>query len=180
MFGGQLGGKFVSRFYNKATGAGQLEESALGRGAREPGKEYDAPYYIPGAAQMEDGSYQPNNTSTDGTFSAGVYGTKARDFIKKPLDHISEAQLFSSTYFKLREVSLGYALPAKWLANGKFIKNARVAVTARNLFLITPKSNKHFDPEVTTATDGGGLIPGFENMSTPSTREMGVSLNLNF
>jgi hypothetical protein len=48
------------------------------------------------------------------------------------------------------------------------------------LFLITPKSNKHFDPEVTTATDGGGLIPGFENMSTPSTREMGVSLNLNF
>jgi TonB-linked SusC/RagA family outer membrane protein len=180
MFGGQFGGKFISRFYNKAAGAGQLEESALGRGSRAPGTEYDAPYFIPGAAQMEDGSYQPNNTSTDGTYSAGVYGTNARYFIKKPLDHISEAQLFSSTYFKLREVSLGYALPAQWLANGKFIKNVRIAVTARNLFLITPKSNRHFDPEVTTATDGGGLIPGFENMSTPSTREMGVSLNLNF
>jgi TonB-linked SusC/RagA family outer membrane protein len=180
MFGGQYGGKFVSRFYNKVAGAGQLEESALGRGARAPGTEYDNPYYIPGAAQMADGSYQPNNTSTDGTYSAGVYGTKARDFIKKPLDHISEAQLFSSTYFKLRELSIGYALPSKWMANGKFIKMARISVTGRNLFLITPKSNKHFDPEVTTATDGGGLIPGFENMSTPSTREMGVSLNLNF
>ena len=180
MFGGQYGGKFVSRFYNKATGAGQLEESAMGREARSPGKEYDAPYFIPGAAKMADGTYQPNNTSTDGTYSAGVYGTNARYFIKKPLDHISEAQLFSSTYFKLREVSIGYALPSKWITGGKFIKNARIAVTGRNLFLITPKSNKHFDPEVTTATDGSGLIPGFENMSTPSTREMGISLNLNF
>lgn len=180
MFGGQFGGKFVSQFFNKAAGAGQLEESALGREAREPGKEYDANYYIPGAALMADGSYQPNNTSTDGTFSTGVYGTNARYFIKKPLDHISEAQLFSSTYFKLRELSIGYALPAKWMANGKFIKNARIALTGRNLFLITPKSNKHFDPEVSTSTSGGGLIPGFETMSTPSTREMGVSLNLNF
>jgi TonB-linked SusC/RagA family outer membrane protein len=180
MFGGQYGGKFVSRFYNKATGAGQLEESELGRGARTPGTEYDNPYFIPGAAQMPDGTYQPNSTSSDGTYSTGVYGTNARNFIKKPLDHISEAQLFSSTYFKLRELSIGYALPSKWIAGGKFIKTAKISVTGRNLFLITPKSNKHFDPEVTTATDGGGLIPGFENMSTPSTREMGVSLNLVF
>ena len=27
---------------------------------------------------VADGSYQPNNTSTDGTYSAGVYGTNAR------------------------------------------------------------------------------------------------------
>ncbi|KAA6436690.1 SusC/RagA family TonB-linked outer membrane protein [Dyadobacter flavalbus] len=178
-FGGQFGGEFVSRFFNKAAGAGQLEESALGRSARPAGTEYDAPYYIPGAAQMEDGSYKPNNTSTDGTYSAGVYGTNARNFIKKPLDHISEAQIFSSTYFKLRELSLGYSLPSKWIS-GKYIKNARISVTGRNLLLFTPKSNKHFDPEVATATSGGGLIPGFENMSTPSTREMGVSINLNF
>ncbi|TLV03872.1 SusC/RagA family TonB-linked outer membrane protein [Dyadobacter luticola] len=179
MFGGQFGGEFISRFFNKAAGAGQLEESALGRSARAPGTEYDNPYYIPGAAQMADGSFQPNNTSTDGTYSQGVYGTNARYFIKKPLDHISEAQLFSSTYFKLRELSLGYALPTKWIS-GKYIKGARISVTGRNLFLITPKSNRHFDPEVATATAGNGLIPGFENMSTPSTREMGVSLNLNF
>ncbi|CAG5002248.1 TonB-dependent receptor SusC [Dyadobacter sp. CECT 9275] len=179
MFGGQYGGKFISRFYNKAAGAGQLEESAMGRSARAPGTEYSSPYYIPGAAQMDDGSYQPNNTSTDGTYSKGVYGTNARYFIKKPLDHISEAQLFSSTYFKLRELSFGYSLPTKWIGV-KYIKAAKISVTGRNLWLITPKSNKHFDPEVATATAGNGLIPGFENMSTPSTREMGVSLNLNF
>ncbi|MBX3257643.1 MAG: SusC/RagA family TonB-linked outer membrane protein [Chitinophagaceae bacterium] len=179
LFAGQYGGKFISRFYNKAAGAGQLEEAALGREARAAGQEYADQYYIPGAAQMPDGSYQQNSTSKDGTYSEGVYGTNARYFIKKPLDHISEAQLFSSTYFKLRELSIGYSLPSK-ITNGTFIKNARIAVTGRNLLLFTPKSNKHFDPEVSVATGGSGLIAGFENMSTPSTKEMGLSLNLSF
>jgi len=179
LFAGQFGGKFISRFYNKASGAGQLEETTKGRGARPAGSEYNAPYYIDGAAQMADGSYQKNSTSTDGTYSAGVYGTTARGFIKKPLDHISEAQLFSATYVKLRELSFGYSLPANIIGRS-FIKTAKIALTGRNLFLFTPKSNRHFDPEVATATSGSGLVPGFENMSTPSTREMGVSLNLNF
>lgn len=179
LFAGQYGGKFISRFYNKAAGAGQLEEAAMGREARAPGQEYSSNYFIPGAAQMGDGSYQQNSTSKDGTYSEGVYGTNARYFIKKPLDHISEAQLFSATYFKLRELSFGYSLPAK-ITNGTFIKGARLAVTGRNLLLFTPKSNKHFDPEVSVATGGGGLIAGFENMSTPSTKEMGLSLNLSF
>ncbi|MBN8859601.1 MAG: SusC/RagA family TonB-linked outer membrane protein [Sphingobacteriales bacterium] len=179
LFAGQYGGKFISRFFNKAAGSGQLIEAELGRAARPAGHEYDAPYYIPGAAQMPDGSYQQNSTSKDDTYSEGVYGTNARYFIKKPLDHISEAQLFSSTYFKLRELSLGYNLPVKFTSS-TFIKKARIAVTGRNLLLFTPKSNKHFDPEVSVATGGDGLIPGFENMSTPSTREMGLSLNLSF
>lgn len=179
LFAGQFGGKFISRFYNKASGAGQLEETTKGRGARAAGAEYNAPYYIEGAAQMTDGSYQKNSTSTDGTYSTGVYGTTARGFIKKPLDHISEAQLFSATYIKLRELSFGYSLPVNIIGRS-FIKTAKIALTGRNLFLFTPKSNRHFDPEVATATSGSGLVPGFENMSTPSTREMGVSLNLNF
>ena len=179
LFAGQSGGKFISRFFNKAAGSGQLEESALGREARVKGKEYVDPYYIVGAAQMADGTYQQNSTSTDGTYSKGVYGTNARYFIKKPLDHISESQLFSATYFKLRELSLGYSLPARVLGKS-FVKTARLSLIGRNLLLFTPSSNKHFDPEVATSTVGNGLIPGFENMSTPSTREMGVSLNLNF
>lgn len=179
MFGGQYGGKFISRFYNKANGAGQLIESAAGRSARAPGTEYDDPYFVVGAAEMTDKTYVPNSTSTDGTFSTGVYGTNARNFIKRPLDHISEAQLFDATYFKLRELSFGYTVPEKWLGKN-FVKAATISVSGRNLLLFTPKSNQHFDPEVATATQGNGLVPGFENMSTPSTREMGINLNINF
>lgn len=179
LIAGQVGGKFISRFYNKAVGSGMLIESAEGRSARPVGQEYNSPYYIPGAAQMPDGTYQPNNTSTDGTFSEGVYGTDIRYFFKGRMDHISEAQLFSTTYFKLRELSFAYSMPGKWFGKTS-ISTARIAITGRNLFLWTPKSNKHFDPEVAVATAGNGLIPGFENMSLPSTREFGLSLNLSF
>lgn len=179
LFAGQLGGKFISRFYNKAAGSGQLIESAMGRGERAPGTEYDAPYYAQGAALMSDGSYQPNSTGDAGKLDAGVYGTDIRSMIKGQMDHISEAQLFSATYFKLREMSVGYSLPHK-LIGSTFIKSAKISLTGRNLLLFRPDSNHHFDPEVAIATTGNGLIPGFENMSVPSMREVGVSLNLNF
>ena len=179
LFAGQFGGKFISRFYNKAAGSGQLLESAWGRGERAPGTEYDAPYYAQGAALMPDGSYQPNSTGDPGRLDAGVYGTDVRSMVKGLMDHISEAQLFSATYFKLRELSVGYSLPNKLIEN-VFIKNARISLTGRNLLIFRPKSNHHFDPEVSVATTGSGLIPGFENMSVPSTREIGLSLNLNF
>lgn len=170
------GGKFISRFYNKAMGAGQLKETLKGRAARPVGQEYDAPYYIEGAA-LVNGSYVANATSTDGTYSEGIYGTDARYF-HKAIDHISEAQLFDATYAKLREVRLGYTFPKKWF-NG-YLQDVKLSLVARNLFLWTPDSNQHFDPEVATATSGSGLVPGFENMSLPSTRSFGVNLNVKF
>ncbi|WEK34300.1 MAG: SusC/RagA family TonB-linked outer membrane protein [Candidatus Pseudobacter hemicellulosilyticus] len=176
---GQVGGQFVSRFYNKAVGSGMMAESVEGRSARTKGNEYSSPYYIPGAAQMSDGSYQANNTSTDGTFSQGVYGTDIRGFFKGRMDHITESQLFSGTYFKLRELSVGYSLPASMLSR-TFVTAARLSFTGRNLVLWTPSGNRHFDPEVSVATASNGLIPGFENMSLPSTKEYGISLNLQF
>ena len=171
------GGEFISRFYNKGVGSGQLIESAGGRSAREVGHEYDDPYYMVGAA-LVDGSYVQNSTSTDGTFSEGVHGTNARYFHKGFLDHISEGQLFDATYVKLREVKFGYKVPTKIFKN--YIKDLYVSVVGRNLFLWTPDSNQHFDPEVATATTGSGIVPGFENMSLPSTRSFGINLNVKF
>ncbi|RKN77897.1 SusC/RagA family TonB-linked outer membrane protein [Ulvibacterium marinum] len=171
------GGEFISRFFNKGVGAGQLIETRVGRSAREIGREYDDPYYKVGAAQLPDGTYVPNSTSTDGTFSEGVYGTDARQF-HKSIDHISEAQLFDATFAKLRELRFGYQFPNEWFKG--LIRDVQFSIVGRNLFLWTPDSNQHFDPEVATATGGGGLIPGFENMSLPSTRSVGFNLNMKF
>lgn len=173
----RYGGEFISRFYNKGVGAGQLIESGEGRSARPVGQEYDDPYYIPGAA-LVGSEYVSNSTSTDGTYSEGVYGTDVRSFYKGQLDHISEAQLFDATYVKLRELRLGYTFPDKTFKN--LVKDVRLSLVGRNLFLWTPKSNVHFDPEVAVATSGDGIIPGFENMSLPSTKSIGVNLSLKF
>ncbi|WP_421919292.1 SusC/RagA family TonB-linked outer membrane protein [Marinifilum sp.] len=171
------GGEFISRFYNKAMGAGQLKESAIGRSARPVGEEY-GDYYIAGAAALSDGTYVANSTSADGTYSEGVHKIDARYFHKGFLDHISEGQLFDATYVKLREVKLAYKFPNKLFND--VVKDVQLSLVGRNLFLWTPDSNQHFDPEVSTATTGNGLIPGFENMSLPSTRSYGFNLSLKF
>ena len=171
------GGKFISRFFNKAMGSGQLKESLLGRAARIVGTEYDNLYYRNGAAQVN-GVYVQNGTSTDGTYSKGVYGTSARYFIKNWYDSNSEAQLFDATYMKLRELKFGYTVPGKVFRN--VVKDVTLSIVGRNLFLWTPKSNQHFDPEVSVATSSDGLVPGFENMSLPSTKSYGFNLSFKF
>ncbi len=179
LFDTRQGGKFISRFYNKAMGAGILEESAIERAAREPGTEYDVDYYLAGAAQIMDSEgnvtgYEQNLTSTDGTASEGIYGTSARNYYKRYHDHNSESQLFDASFIKLRELSLGYTLPNKLFGNSGF-SDVRVSFVGRNLALWT--DNQHFDPEASMATTGGGLAPGFENMSLPSTRSWGFNLS---
>src|SRR5690606_18374465 len=131
-------------------------------------------YYHKGAALNNEGAYVPNRTSTDGTASEGVYGTTARAYYKQYHDHNSESQLFDASVIKLREVSIGYAIPQKLLGNVP-VRDVRLSLVGRNLMLWT--DNIHFDPEGAMATTGGGLVPSFENMSLPSTKSYGVNLS---
>ncbi|MBT30950.1 MAG: SusC/RagA family protein [Thalassobius sp.] len=175
LFDVRHGGKFLSRFFNKAMGAGQLLESAEGRAARVVGTEYDDPYYHAGAVDMGDGTYEQNLQIFDGTYSAGIYGTSARNFHKSYYDHNSESQMFDASFVKLRELKIGYQVPNAIMGNLPF-RNVSVSFVGRNLKLWT--DNQHFDPE-TGATTGSGLVPGFENMSIPSTKSYGFNLSFN-
>lgn len=173
------GGVFVSRTLNKGIGAGQLVETEVGRGAREAGKEYDGLYYIEGAALLADGSYTSNLTINDGTYSQGVYGTDARSFHKNYYDHNSEAQLLDASFVKLRELKLGYQLPQSLLKK-VYLQNATVSLFGRDLLLFTDSKNKHIDPENAMANTGNGLVLGFENLSIPSSRSVGIQVNVSF
>ena len=177
LFDIRQGGVFVSRTINKGIGAGQLIETEAGRGAREPGKEYDDPYYLEGAALLDDGSYAPNLTVFDGTYSQGVYGTDARSFHKDYYDHNSEAQLVDASFVKMRELKFGYTFPQKWISKA-MIKSLSLYFVGQNLFLWT--DNQHLDPEAAMANTGNGLVQGFENLSVPSSRSLGFQLNVSF
>lgn len=176
------GGVFISRFLNKGMGTGIMKESGDIRLLREQGYEYvdrdgnTTLYYHQGAADMGDGTYAQNLTSTDGSLSEGVYGASARDYNKRYYDHISEAQLLDASYVKLRELSFGYSLSKKLLRNTPF-KNVELSIIGRNLKLWT--ENPHFDPEAAVANGAGGLVPGFENMSLPSTKSWSFNIKLN-
>ncbi|MBL7700340.1 MAG: SusC/RagA family TonB-linked outer membrane protein [Chitinophagaceae bacterium] len=92
---------------------------------------------------------------------------------------------YDATNFRLREMTLGYQVPIK---RSKIIQNARVSLVGRNLFFIYRGKSKmdipglgkrkmKFDPDMTL---GNGNWQGVEYGAIPSTRSLGVNLQLTF
>lgn len=85
--------------------------------------------------------------------------------------------LVSADFWKIREVSLSYNLPTKWLAFAKnAIKGANFTLSGRNLFMFLPKTNEWVDPEHSNTTGNAQGVPGLNNV--PTTRIFGASLNI--
>jgi len=154
---GKFGGKIYSFTYVTGTEAGSLANTLPGR---EEGITGD------GVVLNPDGTYSPN------TEKVAAY-TYYRGYYKRPN---VESSTFDATYAKLREVMLGYNLPAKFLAN-KWIQSAQINLVGRNLLLFTKVPN--IDPE-TSFVSGGTVVPGIENAQIPSTRSWGIDIKLNF
>ncbi len=90
-----------------------------------------------------------------------------------------EVNVFDATVFRLREVSLGYQLPKKWLSKTPF-GTATLSMSGRNLWYLAPNFPKYlnFDPEVSSL--GAGNSQGFDFIGIPTTRRVGVNLRLSF
>lgn len=98
---------------------------------------------------------------------------------------IGEFYAYNATNFRVREVSIGYGFPL----NNAFIKSARLSAMARNLFWIyrgksildVPGFSKRkmwMDPDM-SVYNGNGLM-GVEYGAMPSTRSIGLNLQLTF
>ncbi|WP_203558648.1 SusC/RagA family TonB-linked outer membrane protein [Bacteroides sp. 51] len=88
---------------------------------------------------------------------------------------VGEEFLHDATYVKLREISIGYTLPATWLRKTP-ISNVKVSVVGRDLFNIYKAApvNAEF------AQNSQDVFQAFELASFPSTRTVGFSLNVKF
>lgn len=92
---------------------------------------------------------------------------------------------YDATNFRVREATLGYGLP---ISKMSFIKAARLSVVARNLFWLYRGKSKldipgigkrkmWFDPDMSL---GNGNYQGVEYGTMPSTRSVGLNLQLTF
>lgn len=120
-----------------------------------------------GVVQNPDGSYSPNTTTVSA--ETWYYGNAYRR-------ENTESNTFDASYVKLREVSINYSFPNKWIKAAK-IQNMSIGLVGNNLALWTKVPN--IDPE-TQAISGGTLLPGFEVLQFPSSRNYGVKLNVSF
>ncbi|MFH1762986.1 MAG: SusC/RagA family TonB-linked outer membrane protein, partial [Gemmatimonadota bacterium] len=84
-----------------------------------------------------------------------------------------EASIDDATYLKLREVRLGYELPASLMSRMGF-SSGNIALIGRNLFLWAPNID-NIDPE--TAFDASN-VQGIEFGQFPTARSIGLSLTI--
>jgi len=86
----------------------------------------------------------------------------------------------SGDFWKLREVSISYDLPASLLSKTKFIKAATISLQGRNLFVWLAKDNYYTDPEYSDAgNDNNGI--GLTGLGqTPPSRFYGATLSVTF
>ncbi len=115
---------------------------------------------------LSDGS--PNNIPVQvgnnyWTSSVGGFGSVDESFVQ------------STTWVRLREVTLSWDFNPKWFS-GTFVQGGSLVVNGRNLYFWTPYLG--VDPE--TSLQGTGNAQGFEYFNMPSTRSVSVGLNLSF
>jgi ferric enterobactin receptor len=120
-----------------------------------------------GVVQNADGTYSPNTTNVS---AENWYYDNAfrRDNI--------EANSFDASYVKLRELSLNYKFSKKFNDTMK-MQNLTIGLIGNNLALWTNVPN--IDPE-SQALSGGTLLPGFEVLQLPSSRNYGIKLTASF
>lgn len=120
-----------------------------------------------GVTLNAEGQYVPNTAVAVNvpTYYSKIYG---RDNV--------EANVFDATYTKLREVRLAYTLPGAWLSK-TFLREATVGVFGRDLY--TWSDFPAFDPETATL-DNSTITPALEIGQFPSTRTMGINLQISF
>lgn len=99
---------------------------------------------------------------------------KGQDYWRR-LNGVLESVIQDATYIKLRNVSVGYVLPAKLIERTP-LKSASFTVTGRNLWIHSP----HFtggDPENNSFGSSNGSL-GMYSFSTPTPRSINISLKV--
>lgn len=81
-------------------------------------------------------------------------------------DVSDEAVTFDATFVKLREITLTFDIPKKWTSKIKMEK-ATVSFIGRNIWMWS--YIKYVDPDT-----------GYDNLQTPSSRNLGFNINLTF
>ena len=149
------GGKFISNTDNYACQQGTSARTLYGRKS--------------GEQIVVDGVTEDGQVNTKGV-NAETYWTSIAGS-----DGIAEEFLYSASYIKMREMSLGYILPAHWFANTP-IKYVKLSLVGRDLFYFHKAAP--VNPE--GAFSRSDYAQAFELASMPPTRSFGFSLNVKF
>jgi TonB-dependent starch-binding outer membrane protein SusC len=89
----------------------------------------------------------------------------------------SSASMFSGAYFKIKQLQLGYTLPAS-ITKRALISRLRCYVSLDDFFTITKYPG--CDPETATSSNNGASSSGYDNGTYPQSKKVTFGLNITF
>jgi TonB-linked SusC/RagA family outer membrane protein len=117
---------------------------------------------------------------TTGVLESGAANTTTatpQDYYRTVAQRITSSSVVDGDFIKLRQVTLGYTVPASVFERVPVLRAVQVSFVARNLGFLMRKAD-NIDPE---ASFGSNVkYYGIEGTSLPSTRSYGVNLNFKF
>ena len=136
------------------------------------------PFIIPNSVRENaDGTYTENSTPI--YLGNGSYQTYFNDY---GYGFGGEAYLLDRSFVKLRNISLTWNVPKKWVRKMS-LSNLSVTAFCNNVFTWTASDNYYVDPESTTVSQAsyGDLATQFGELYTnPSCRVFGCNLSVKF
>jgi TonB-linked SusC/RagA family outer membrane protein len=170
----QQGGSVFSLDLWYGMGTGLYEETVgnndLGNPLRDP------------IVQNEDGTYASNSGGVllEGVLADGTPNTKrvhGDDYrVFGWSQNPNAGFVYDASYVKLREVVISYSIPEKVMNNVSWLAGATFSLVGSNLWIIS-KNLPHADPE---ASQSSGNVQGWQSGVMPTTRNIGLTVNLQF
>lgn len=102
-------------------------------------------------------------------------GLGANRWVRYGFGGVSEDYIFDSSWVRLREASLSYALPSG-LLDTSFLTSGSITLSGRNLFLITDYPG--IDPETNLTGASNGI--GLDYFNQPNTKSYSLTVKVNF
>lgn len=170
----QKGGDIFSldMYYGLATGI--YKETSflndLGNPVRDPVVGDVVNGYDPTSGGMINDGVNPDGNVNKTRISCSNYG--AFGYVRNP----NKAFVYDASFVKLREISLTYLFPEKFIKKTPFT-SASFSVTGSNVWIIS-KHLPYADPE--SGLGAGNLAQGYSIGSLPTTKDFGFNLKVTF
>ncbi|RDY60060.1 SusC/RagA family TonB-linked outer membrane protein [Flagellimonas nanhaiensis] len=178
LFDWRQGGELLSRTRLIAATSGNVVETLWGRSP-----EFGGPH--PG---ISDSGLDYGGANSDGVIGDGVRQTGDGSYVQNDVIVPANAYhnnryrrgnetegIYDATFIKLREARLSYSLPNKVLEK-LGVQDFTFSLIGTNLWLWAKDFN-HGDPEL-LSFGSGAYVPGVENATVPTTRSIGMAVNM--
>jgi len=131
-----------------------------------------------------DDDTQSYNATSGGIIEEGVLSDGTINWVRRSQENLyaigyksdpNARFVYDASYIKLREITLTYDLPEKFISK-LYLTKASIGIVGSNLWIIS-KNLPYSDPETSQSS---GNIQGWQSGTMPATKNIGFQLNLTF